>query len=154
MNRLSGLALLFFATASCNVYCATGSLIVYDDADRNGFNHSAASCSTGTFFGETSVVHSGTAANAITKQPDNNGAGWVAPTIYSTTSDYDGVTFWVNAGSTQTTLTSLAIFDASSNPHFLHLEDVYGAPLPVNTWIQFQIPFSSPYFATALSSPP
>ncbi len=145
---------MFSAIAAINAYGATGNLIVFDDADKNGFNHSSAICSGGSFFGETTVVHSGTAAVAITKLPDNNGAGWLAPTTYSTSSDYDGVMFWVNAGSSSTTLTSLAIYDVNNNPHFLHLEDLYGAPLPVNTWIQFQVPFASPFFAVASSSSP
>jgi hypothetical protein len=31
---------------------------------------------------------------------------------------------------------------------------MYGAPLPANTWIEFTVPFSSPYFATASSTSP
>ena len=155
MNRYSLLALLFAATIAGSVRGATGGLVVFDDADRNGFNHANASCTTnGDFFGETVVVHSGTAAVALSKQNDNNGAGWLAPVSYSATSDYDGVTFWVNSGNSQSMLTSLAIFDASDNPHFLHLEEMYGAPLPAATWIHFQVAFSSPLFASALSSSP
>jgi len=154
MSRHSVLALLLAATVAPNAYCATGDLVIYDDADENNFDHPSAICTNGSFFGETSVVHGGTAAIAIARTPDNNGAGWVAQTTYSTSSDYDGVDFWVNAGNDQTTLTTLAIYDMGDNPHFLHLEDVYGAALPANTWIQFQIPFASPFFAAALSSPP
>ena len=152
MNRYSSLALLV-ALLQSSAYCATGSLVVFDDADENGFDHNGAACGSNFIYFETTVVHSGSAAIAISKL-DNNGAGWLAPTNYSASSDYDGVGFWVNAGDNQTTLTSLAIYDASFTPHFLHLEDVYGAPLPVNTWIHFQVPFSSPFFAVALSTPP
>jgi len=154
MNRYS-LSILFAATIACNASGATGDLVVFDDADQNGFNHAGASCSTGgDVYGETAVVHSGTAAVALSKQQDNNGAGWLAPATYSASSDYDGVTFWVNSGNNPSAHTSLAIFDASFNPHFMHLEDAYGAPLPAATWIHFQVPFSSPLFATALSSSP
>jgi hypothetical protein len=154
MNRYVSLALLV-AILQSSAYCATGSLVVFDDADENGFSHAAASCGSSPFanFGETTTVHSGSAAIAISKL-DNNGAGWLASTSYSASTDYDGMDFWVNAGDTQTTLTSLAVSDASFTPHFLHLEDMYGAPLPVNTWIHFQVPFSSPFFAVALSTPP
>ena len=60
----------------------------------------------------------------------NNGAGWASPSTYSASSDYDGVSFWVNSGSSQSTLTSLAVFDKDSNSHFLHLEDLYGLHFP------------------------
>lgn len=144
----------FLAVVASGAHAASGNLTVFDDADENGFSHANASCSTNSFFGETQVVHSGTAAIAISKQQDNNGAGWAAPTTYSASSDYDGVSFWVNSGNSQSSITSLAVFDAGNNPHFLHLEDVYGAALPASTWIRFQIPFSSPFFQVALSTPP
>lgn len=154
MTRHFVRAALFLAVVSSGAHAASGNLTVFDDADENGFNHAAASCSTGSIFGETQAVHSGSAAIAISKEHDNNGAGWAAPTTYSASSDYDSVTFWVNSGNSQSSITSLAVFDASNTGHFLHLEDVYGAALPANTWIQFQIPFASPYFQVALSTPP
>ena len=145
--------LLIAATFVSNAFGATGNLVVYDDTDENGFDHQAAICGGVAFFNETNVVHSGTVAIAAAKT-DNNGPGWAAPSSFSTSSDYDGISFCVNAGSMQTTLTSLAVYDAQSDTHFLHLEDVYGGPLPVNTWVQFQIPFSSPFFAMASSTSP
>ncbi len=154
MNKRSVPALLIAATVASNAFCATGNLVIFDDTDENGFDHPGAICTGQIIFGETAVVHSGSAAVGVSKNIDNNGMGWVAPTAYSASSDYDGISFWVNAGSNQTTLTSLAVFDALNDPHFLHLEDMYGAPLPVNTWIQFQIPFSSPFFAANSSTPP
>ncbi len=153
MNRCAAFWILISLVES-SAYCATGSLIVFDDADENGFSHNAAACGSNFYnFGEMTVVHSGSAAIAISKL-DNSGVGWMAPTTYSASTDYDGVGFWVNAGDAQTTVTSLAVYDASFAPHFLHLEDVYSAPLPVNTWIHFQVPFSSPFFAVAFSTPP
>jgi len=156
MNRRFVPALLIAATIAVPAFCATGNLVIYDDADKNSFDHNAAACggNDGVFFGETQVVHSGSAAIAVSKFYDNNGAGWAAPAAYSASADYDGISFWVNAGSDPTTVTSLGIYDAEFSPHFLHLEDVYGAGLPANTWIQFQIPFSSPFFAANASSPP
>ncbi len=144
-------AFLLFATRI--VHAATGDLIIFDDSDENGFNHAAATCTGAALFGETSVVHTGTAAVAIQKT-DNNGAGWAAPTLYSAESDYDGISFWFNAGTEDTTLTSLAIYDGEANEHFLHLEDAYGGPLPANTWIRFDIPFASSLFASASSTSP
>jgi hypothetical protein len=147
-------ALLIATTFVSNAFCATGNLTIFDDSDENGFDHPGAICTNGNvIFGETQTVHSGTAAIAIGKT-NNNGAGWVAPVTYSTTADYDGISFWVNAGTDPTTTTSLAVFDQADDEHFLHLEDVYGAPLPANTWIPFQIPFSSPFFEVASSTPP
>jgi hypothetical protein len=153
MDRRFVPALLIAATVASNAFCATGNLVIYDDTNENGFDLFGATCTGTIFAGEAAVVHSGSAAIAVVKN-DNNGAGWVARATYSASSDYDGVSFWINAGNSQTTLTSLAVFDALNDPHFLHLEDMYGAPLPMNTWIPFQIPFSSPFFAVASSTPP
>lgn len=155
MGKRSLPILLAAATVSLNAFGATGNLLVYDDTDENGFNHEAAACGDGmAFFGETQVFHSGTAAIAIPKA-DNDGAGWAVPsTPYSTQSDYDGVSFWINAGNDPTSTTSLAVFDSSNTPQFLHLEDVYGGPLPAATWLHFTIPFSSPYFDIGGSTPP
>ena len=145
--------MLIAAAFASNAFCATGNLIVFDDADENGFNRAAATCTTNSS-SETAVVHSGSTAIDISRFQDNNGAGWVAPTTYSASADYDGVSFWINAGTDPSTLTSLAVFDTDDNPHFLHLEDQYGSALPANTWVPFQVSFSSPLFAQALSSPP
>ncbi len=152
MQKRLVLGLLIVATFASNALGATGTVVVFDDSDENGFNHAAAICGGTILFGETDVVHSGSAAIAAPKT-DNNGPGWAGPSSFSTAADYDSVSFWINAGSMQTTETSLAIYDALSNTHFLHLEDVYGGPLPVNTWVQFKIPFSSPFFAVASSTP-
>lgn len=141
------------AIVACNAHGATGNLPVFDDTDRNGFDLASAICSNGALL-EAAVVHGGNAAIGISRQNDNNGGGWLAPRVYSASSDYDGVTFWVNSGNAPSAHTSLAVYDMNSDPHFMHLEDMYGAPLPANTWIQFQVPFSSPLFAAALSSPP
>jgi len=154
-SRYSLSAVSFAAIVACNAHGATGNLVVFDDADQNSFDHNAALCTTGgDFFGETTVVHSGTAAVAVSTQNDNNGGGWAATVSYSATSDYDAVTLWVNAGNNSRAHTSPAIFDMSGNPHFMHLEDMYGGPLPAATWIQFVVPFGSDLFQQALSTPP
>ena len=146
-------SLLIAATAMSNALGATGNLVAFDDADENGFNRAAATCTTNSFL-EPTVVHSGSAAIAISKGQDNNGAGWLAPATYSASADYDAISFWVNAGSSSSTLTSLAVFDATDTPHFLHLETLYGGPLPANQWIGFVVPFASDFFAAASSTPP
>lgn len=155
MDKRVSFALLLVAALQSSAQGATGNLAVYADADAIGFDHNGASCGSSSYayWAETNVVHSGSAAIAVSKL-DDNGAGWLSSTTYSASSDYDGISFWINAGDIQTELTSLAIWDDSFTPHFLHLEDVYGASLPVNTWILFHIPFSSPFFVTALSTPP
>jgi hypothetical protein len=154
MYKSSVAALLLVAGLIASAaYGAVGNLVVFDDADENGFDHNAATCVSGALFNETAVVHSGSVAIAMQKF-DNSGAGWVAPATYSATTDYDGVSFWIDAGNNQTSATSLAVYDAGDSGHFLHLEDAYGGPLPANTWVPFQIPFSSPLFAVALSTPP
>jgi hypothetical protein len=149
------LAAFFVAIMACGPACAvTGNVIVYDDADENSFNRFAASCEGGSsVFDQTTVVHSGTHALAVSRQ-SANGVGWAGPTNYSTSSDFDGVVFWINPGNDPTTSTSLAVFDSASNNHFLKLEDIYGGPLPAATWIRFEIPFSSSFFTSAGSTPP
>lgn len=151
---LAAAIVLLSAVSASNVYSATGNLIVFDDADRNGFDHNAAYCGTsaGTYFNSTIFVHSGTVAVAVSRL-NSVGIGWLAPTTYSTSSDYDGVSFWINAGNYPTELTSLAVYDAANKPHYLHLEDVYGGPLPTHLWVHMQIAFSSPLF-TDSSGPP
>jgi hypothetical protein len=153
LNKRYAPALLIAATVASKAFCATGTLIVFDDADENGFSRPNASCSNGSSL-ESVTVHSGSTAVYIPRMQDNNGAGWAAPSSFSASADYDGITFWINAGSSPTVVTSLGVYDADNTPHFLHLEDVYGAALPANTWIQFQIPFSSPYFEANSYTPP
>jgi len=143
----------FAAILAGDALGATGNLLIFDDADQNGFSHAAASCAGGASY-ETGVVHSGTTALAVSKQTDNNGAGWAGPVVYSTQSDYDGVTFWINSGNNSSAHTSFAVFDKNGDPHFAHLEDMYGGALPAGTWIHFNVSFSSDYFAQAGSTPP
>jgi hypothetical protein len=148
------LAALVVAASVWNpAYALTGNTIVYDDADENSFNHNNAACGTSMVFFQGSVVHQGTKAIAVSRL-DNNGIGWGGAATYSTTSDYDGLVFWINAGDTPTTVTSLGVYDSALAAHFLHLEDIYGGPLPANTWLRFDIPFSSPYFALRGYVPP
>ncbi len=62
--------------------------------------------------------------------------------------------FWFNSGQIATTTTSFGVSDGMGNQHFLHLEDIYGGPIPAATWIRFEIPFSSPYFEVNHYTPP
>ena len=149
----SSLAFLLMVALQSGANGATGNLVVYDDADGAGFSHDGADCTNMAFFNETTVVHGGSAGIAIPKV-DTAGAGWLAETSYSASSDYAGISFWINAGDSATEVTSLGVYDASFAGHFLHLEDVLGAALPANTWIHFQIPFSSPFFAFNSYTPP
>jgi len=153
MDKRSLAALLVAATMSGSAYGITGNTIVYDDADENSFNHNNAACGSNFIYFEGDFVHNGTQAIAVSRL-DNNGVGWAGPITYSTTTDYDGVVFWINAGDSPTTVTSLGVQDHAGTSHFLHLEDIYGGPLPANMWIRFAIPFSSPYFEVNASTPP
>jgi hypothetical protein len=148
-------ALLVAATMAGSAHAVTGNVIVYDDADENGFNRFNAACGSSSYvFSESNPVHTGNAALAISKL-DNNAVGWAGTAAtYSAISDYDGVIFWFNAGQTATTLTSFGVYDSALQGHFLHLEDIYGGPLPAGTWVRFEIPFSSPYFAQNDYTPP
>jgi len=143
----------FAAIFAGNALGATGNLLIFDDADENGFNHNAAICQGGAgYFG--GFAYSGTTSLAVSKQNDNNGAGWGGPVVYSTQTDYDGVTFWINSGNNPSAHTSLAVADSNGDLHFAHLEDIYGGALPAATWVNFNISFSSDYFAQANSTPP
>ena len=136
-----------------NAFGATGNLLVFDDVDENGFSHAAASCAGNAFY-VNGIAYSGTTSLAVTKQNDNNGAGWAGPVTYSTQTDYDGVTFWINSGNNPSPHTSLAVSDSNGDLHFAHLEDIYGGALPAATWIHFNVGFSSDYFVQAGSTPP
>src|SRR5690349_15641383 len=105
MNRCWLSVAGFAAILAGNAFGATRNLLVFDDVDENGFSHAAASCAGGASY-EMGVVYSGTSALAVSKQTDNNGAGWAGPVVYSTQTDYDGVTFWFNSGNNPSAHTS------------------------------------------------
>jgi hypothetical protein len=151
MNKHMMLQLLFvtaMATAF-NVRGATGNLIVFDDADENGFSHANSIYGAGTvFYNATTTVHGGTVSVAILDQ-QSSAASWLAPIPYSTFSDYDGVSFWVNGGSNGGEDVTVVLYNQLDLVGTTSLASLYGAPIPASTWIHLQLSFFSPLFNPA-----
>lgn len=108
-------------------------LVVYDDASRNGFNPDC-SFNAAPDFSETTVVHGGSVA--ISYAAAGYGAlSWCAPGSLAT-SDYSGITFWVNGGASGGQNLRL-VFGLSSNVvASALLADLLGHPIAANTWVQ------------------
>jgi hypothetical protein len=144
-TALSGFLLAAAASDAC---AATANLIIFDDAVENGSDCS----STGDLPGYpiripfTTTFHTGTASIGI---QDHVGVafGWCPTAAYSIASDYDGISFWVNGGTQGGENVVLALANSSSTVVSATLAALYGAPLPINTWVHIQSSFFSPVFS-------
>jgi hypothetical protein len=146
MNRQSLLLLLVVATMASVANAASGNLVVFDDADQNGFSHLNSAYGAGNVtFNATSVVHGGTIAVAGNNDPTSV-ASWLAPATYSTLSDYDGVSFWVNGGNDGSEDITVVLYNVDGLVGSVSMADLYGAPIPINTWIHLQADFASALF--------
>ena len=96
MGFLGSVIISMIAVASSAAWGASSPLVVFDDADENGFDHNSSPYSNGMSL-EQVVVHSGTTAAGVVVE-DFNGASWQAPATYSTLNDYDTLSFWLHDG--------------------------------------------------------
>jgi hypothetical protein len=140
MRFQRALLLSWMAMAATTAQAASGSLTVFDDADRNGFNRFAC------FFGsgaqaEQDTVHSGTTAIGVTIA-DFNSACWQASAPLSRLSDYDSISLWVNAGSSAPQDLRFLLYSGMDIIGKIDLVAVYGAALPASTWIPLRISLS------------
>lgn len=148
-----GRSALFLAmmVATATAWGASGNLIVFDDADENGFDHNASVWATGMSL-ETGDVHSGTVAVYVVFQ-DFNAASWQAPSTYSTTSDYDGISFWVDYPSGETQDLAFLLYNGAGDiVGRIDLAAAYGT-LPTNTWVNVRVPFNSLTVPVGTSDP-
>lgn len=121
-------------------------LVIYDDASENGFDQN---CSFNAIvdFAETAVVHSG--SDAISLQPASFGAvSWCAPGALSTT-DYRGITFWVNGGASGGQDLQLVFGLTGNIVASASLATLLGAPIPANTWVAVLASFDAGAFQFA-----
>jgi hypothetical protein len=146
MNKCPALLVLFATATAFNVYGASGNLVVFDDADANGFDHNTSIYSAGTvFYNATTTAHGGTISVRITDD-QSAAASWAAPATYSTLSDYDGLSFWVNGGDNGGENVTAVLYNQNTLIGTTSLADMYGAPIPINTWVHLQLSFFSPLF--------
>lgn len=137
-----GIGLLFFANA---LSAQATNLVVYDDQSENGFNDG---CSFGGVAGDFDVAHTVTVhsgARSIRFTPDNfNAVSWCAPATYSAATDYTGIDFWVNGGTTGSQNVDVVLGLAGNPVSFASLTSLNGGnPIPSATWVHIQAPFTS-----------
>lgn len=115
-------------------------LVVYDDASQNGFNPNC-SFNAAPDFAETSVVHGGNFA--ISYDAAQYGAvSWCAPNSLST-SNYSGITFWVNGGVSGGQDLQLVFGFMGVPVAQTSLANLLGQAIAANTWVQATASFDS-----------
>lgn len=125
---------------------AAANLVVYDEQSENGFNDGCSfSGVAGEFdFANTTVVHS--APHSIRFTPDNfNAVSWCAPATYSAVTDYTGIDFWVNGGTTGGQNVDLVLgLGGNAAVAFTSLTSLNAkTPIPAGTWTHIQASFAS-----------
>ena len=137
------------ATVAPSAQAATENLNVFDEALHAGSDCSLTGGQPGfpVRIGYVSVVHTGTYSIAV-QDYQGVGFGWCPSVPYSITSDYDGISFWVNGGANGGENVDLILGSPSDvNPvAFASLSELYGSPIPNNTWVHIQASFSRPPF--------
>lgn len=132
---------LFAAAASASA----ANLVIYDDASQNGFN---SGCSFGGVanefdFANTTPVHSGTYSVRFT--PDSfNAISWCTPATYTSPTEYSGIDFWVNGGTTGGQNVDVVLGLAGNLAVAASLTSLNGGnPIPIGTWVHIQASFTS-----------
>jgi hypothetical protein len=90
---------------------------------------------------EQAVVHSGTTAIEVALASFNS-ACWQTPTMLSRLSDYDSISFWLNAGASAPQDLRFLLYNGSDIVAKVDLATAYGAPLPASSWIHLVISLS------------
>jgi hypothetical protein len=120
---------------------AASDLVIYDDASENGFNP-ACSFNATPDFAETTTTHDGS-SDAISFDAASFGAiSWCTPTSLSTT-DYSGITFWVNGGASGGQDLELVVGLTGTPVASASLDALLGGPIPAGTWTQITASFDS-----------
>ena len=145
--RMGSIGLCVVLLAGVSVAAHAANLLVYDDASENSFNDG---CSFGGVpgdfdFANLATVHSGT--HSIRFTPDQfNAVSWCTPApFYSATTDYSGISFWVNL-TTPGEGGSVALVLGNSSAMSFHsasLDSLYGSTVPSGTWVNIQTTFAS-----------
>jgi hypothetical protein len=145
------------STFASSAHAATENLVVFDEALQNGSDCSVTGGQAGfpVRIGYVSVVHTGTYSIAV---QDYQGVefGWCPSVTYSITSDYDGISFWVNGGANgaENVFLILGADGGGGNPvASATLSELYGSPIPINTWVHIQASFSKLPFVHPSGTP-
>jgi len=139
-SRFAGIVLALIVTQ----YAGAANFIIYDDQTENGFDQGCSfpSPSADFDFVNTTVVHSGT--HSIRFTPDhNNAVSWCTPATYSAATDYNGIDFWVNGGTTGAQNVNLVLGLAGNPVAQSSLTALQGIPLAANLWVHFQVSFTA-----------
>ena len=142
MLRMVGFSIFLLAVA---VPAIAADLVIYDNASENGFNDG---CSFGGVpgdfdFANPAPVHSANASIRFT--PDNfNAVSWCTPAAYSATTDFAGISFWVNLSAAgEGASIDLVLGNSGSLVGSASLDTLHGSAVPANTWVQIQATFST-----------
>jgi endoglucanase len=117
-------------------------IIVYDDASHAGYddNCSFNGVAADFDFVNTDPVHSGIHSIRFTPKAFD-AVSWCTP--LTSTVDIGGVSFWVNGGASGGQDLELAFALAGAAKAQASLATLYGAPLPVGTWVQITASFDA-----------
>ncbi len=140
MLRMIGFRIFLFAVAAISGPAFAADLVVYDDASENGFNQN---CSFGAApnFAETTFVHTGIHGISFSA-PNFAAVSWCTPGNLSTT-NYNGITFWVNGGVSGGQDLHLVIGLLGTPVVDVPLVALLGHPIAVNTWAQVTASFDN-----------
>ena len=144
MSRHLAFLLVGLCLLSAMPSTSTANVIVYDDQSRNGFNDG---CSFGGVPSDFDVantvpVHSG--IHSIRFTPDNfNAVSWCSVT-YSAATDFTGIDFWVNGGTSGGQNVDVVLSLGANIVAIATLTALNGgSPIPAATWIHIQALFTS-----------
>lgn len=144
---MSGKCFRFACVLACLV-CARArgaDLVIYDDASRNGFDQNCAfGGSVADFnFANTTPVHAGSSSIRFTPHA-YNAVSWCAPTMYSASADYVGLTVWVYLdAAAQGASINLVLGNQGSPVATASLQTLRGSALPAQTWVQVTTHFAA-----------
>jgi hypothetical protein len=142
MTRIAGFTFLFLVTSVAWVPAMAADLVIYDNASENGFDQNC-SFNAAPNFADTTVVHS--APNAISFAAAQFGAvSWCTPGSLSTT-NYSGITLWVNGGPSGGQDLQL-VFGLSGNINPVasaSLATLLGHSIAPNSWVQVTASFDN-----------
>jgi hypothetical protein len=140
MMRIVRFIFLWLVLAIAWFPALAADLVIYDNASENGFNQNC-SFKAAPNFADTTLVHS--APNAISFSTTNFGAvSWCTPSVLSTT-NYSGITFWVNGGASGGQNLQLFISNNSNGVASASLATLLGHAIAANTWVQVTASFDN-----------
>jgi hypothetical protein len=145
MLRAFGFGIFLLVIAAPWVPAMATDLVIYDNASENGFNDG---CSFGGVpadfnFANAAPVHSGNASIRFTPYMFN-AVSWCTPVAYSATTDFSGISFWVNLSTAgEGASIDLVLGNGGSVVGSASLNTLHGSAVSANTWVQIQATFSS-----------